>query len=98
MSVQLTLRRNVAVLSLTNPPVNGLSHGVRKGLVDGIEKAHGIPGVKACVLVGGGRTWPAGADITEVCVRVRACACVCVRVRACAYMCVCARVCVCKST
>ena len=65
MSVNFVRQGNVAVLRLANPPVNGLSQGLRAGIVNGIEKVHGEAGVEAVVLVGDGRTFPAGADIAE---------------------------------
>ena len=41
------------------------SHGVRDGLKTGIEKAVGDSQVKSVVIIGKGRTFPAGADIRE---------------------------------
>ena len=55
----------VAILSLNNPPVNALSHGVREGLKLGVEKAEADSGVVALVILCEGRTFIAGADITE---------------------------------
>lgn len=55
----------IAVLRIKNPPVNALSHAVREGLVEGIEKAEADEGVQAVVIVGEGRAFIAGADITE---------------------------------
>src|SRR5689334_9753210 len=55
----------VAVLTVQNPPVNALSHSVRIGLVEGLARAGADPGVKALVLMGGGRTYMAGADLKE---------------------------------
>lgn len=55
----------VAVLTVNNPPVNALSQGVRQGLQEGIDKAATDAGVKALVLICDGRTFIAGADITE---------------------------------
>ncbi len=56
---------DIAVLRIQNPPVNALSHAVREGLVAGIERAEADAGVKAVVIVGEGRAFIAGADITE---------------------------------
>jgi len=47
--VSFEILRDVAVLTLHNPPVNGLGKAVRSGLIAGLEKAHGAPGVKAVV-------------------------------------------------
>jgi 3-hydroxyacyl-CoA dehydrogenase len=64
-SVDLERRGRVAVLSVNNPPVNALSHHVRKGLHDGLTQAIGDASVQAIVIVCAGRTFIAGADITE---------------------------------
>jgi 3-hydroxyacyl-CoA dehydrogenase len=64
-SVDLSTRGRVAVLTVDNPPVNALSQHVRKGLHDGIKQATGAGAVQAIVIVCAGRTFIAGADITE---------------------------------
>ncbi|MET0988218.1 MAG: 3-hydroxyacyl-CoA dehydrogenase NAD-binding domain-containing protein [Steroidobacteraceae bacterium] len=61
----LTLDGEVAVLTLDSPPVNALSAAVREGLRLGIERAIADPAAKAIVLLCAGRTFIAGADITE---------------------------------
>jgi 3-hydroxyacyl-CoA dehydrogenase len=53
------------VLTVNNPPVNALSQHVRQGLRDGVKQAIGDSAVGAIVIVCGGRTFIAGADITE---------------------------------
>ena len=55
----------VAVLTLDNPPVNALSQGVRQGLKEGVAKALADDEVKAILIHCDGRTFIAGADITE---------------------------------
>ncbi|MBI3682735.1 MAG: enoyl-CoA hydratase/isomerase family protein [Acidobacteria bacterium] len=55
----------VAVLAIENPPVNALSPGVPEGILEGLKQALGDEEVKAVVLIGGGRTFIAGADIHE---------------------------------
>ena len=55
----------IAVLSINHPPVNALSQVVRQGLLDGLQQAKALPGVAALVLICEGRTFLAGADITE---------------------------------
>ncbi|MDE0761625.1 MAG: enoyl-CoA hydratase/isomerase family protein, partial [Planktomarina sp.] len=67
MSAQVTLSkvRSIAVIEVNNPPVNALGHAVRKGLWDSIEAAEADNTVKAIVVIGAGRTFPAGADIKE---------------------------------
>jgi len=64
-SVDLDRRGRVAVLTVNNPPVNALSQPVRQGLRDGIKQAIADAGVAAVVIVCGGRSFIAGADITE---------------------------------
>jgi 3-hydroxyacyl-CoA dehydrogenase len=64
-SVDLETRGRVAVLTVDNPPVNALSQHVRKGLHDGIRQATADGAVQAIVIACAGRTFIAGADITE---------------------------------
>jgi 3-hydroxyacyl-CoA dehydrogenase len=64
-SVDLTNRGRVAVLTVDNPPVNALSQHVRQGLHDGIKQAQADSAAQAIVIVCAGRTFIAGADITE---------------------------------
>ncbi|XP_069110960.1 peroxisomal bifunctional enzyme-like [Argopecten irradians] len=63
--VDYSVNGSVAVLLVNNPPVNALSYAVRKGLADGMQKATKDSKVKAVVIAGKGRTFPAGADIRE---------------------------------
>ena len=56
---------NVAVIRLDNPPVNGLSLGLRQGIVDGIKKAEQDSAIEAIVITGSDRAFSGGADITE---------------------------------
>ncbi|MDA0784850.1 MAG: 3-hydroxyacyl-CoA dehydrogenase NAD-binding domain-containing protein [Proteobacteria bacterium] len=55
----------IAVLTIDNPPVNALGLAVREGIVAQMERAAGDANVDAIVLIGAGRTFPAGADIRE---------------------------------
>jgi 3-hydroxyacyl-CoA dehydrogenase len=64
-SVDLDRRGRVAVLTVNNPPVNALSQHVRQGLRDGVKQAAADGDVAAIVIVCAGRTFIAGADITE---------------------------------
>src|SRR6201987_4499128 len=61
------LRRNgeIAVVTADNPPVNALKHEVRAGLAEALRQAHDDPAVKGVVIACAGRTFFAGADITE---------------------------------
>jgi 3-hydroxyacyl-CoA dehydrogenase len=56
---------DVAVVTIDNPPVNALSFAVRAGLVDMVSRARADSGVCAIVIVCAGRTFIAGADISE---------------------------------
>ena len=56
---------DVGVITLNSPPVNALSAGVRDGLSEGVAAALADPGAKAIVIICEGRTFIAGADITE---------------------------------
>src|SRR5499426_1379735 len=64
-SVEIERRGRAAVITVNNPPVNALSQHVRQGLRDGVTQAVGDAGVAAIVIVCAGRTFIAGADITE---------------------------------
>jgi 3-hydroxyacyl-CoA dehydrogenase len=64
-SVDLDRRGRIAVLTVNNPPVNALSQHVRQGLRDGLTQATGDANVAAIVIVCAGRTFIAGADISE---------------------------------
>jgi len=61
----LTLDGDVAVITLNSPPVNALSANVREGLFEGFKAAIADPAAKSIVLICEGRTFIAGADITE---------------------------------
>ena len=56
---------DVAVITLDNPPVNGLAHAVRKGVYEGITAAEADRAVKAVVIMGAGNSFSGGADIKE---------------------------------
>jgi 3-hydroxyacyl-CoA dehydrogenase len=64
-SVDLDRRGRVAVITVNNLPVNALSQHVRQGLRDGLKQAAADSAVSAIVIVCAGRTFIAGADITE---------------------------------
>ena len=55
----------VAILTVDNPPVNALSHAVRAGVVEHVTNAERSADIDAIVLICAGRTFFAGADITE---------------------------------
>lgn len=62
--VSMQVHGDIAVITINNPPVNALSHGVRAGLMEAIEQAENS-GAKAAVVHCEGRTFCAGADIRE---------------------------------
>ena len=61
----LSLEGDVAVITLNSPPVNALSAKVREGLFEGFKAAIANDAAKSIVLICEGRTFIAGADITE---------------------------------
>jgi 3-hydroxyacyl-CoA dehydrogenase len=62
--VSYQLQENIAVVTVNSPPVNALSQAVRKGILDGIKTAQADDS-EAIVIRCEGRTFIAGADITE---------------------------------
>jgi 3-hydroxyacyl-CoA dehydrogenase len=65
MSASYEVRGAVAVITLNNPPVNGLGFETRRAVADGIERAENDPAVKAVVITGAGKAFSGGADIKE---------------------------------
>ena len=63
--VRYERRGSIGVITVDNPPVNALSQGVRQGLLDALAKGVADTEARALVLIGGGRTFIAGADIRE---------------------------------
>ena len=63
--VRVSKDNDVAVITIDNPPVNALGPGVPEGVLAAIDEMNGDPAVKASVVIGGGRTFVAGADIKE---------------------------------
>ncbi len=61
----LSVEDGIAIITINNPPVNALGHAVREGIVQAMQKADADAAVKAVVLICEGRTFHAGADITE---------------------------------
>ena len=55
----------VAVVTLNNPPVNGLGHALRSGIVAALDQALADPQVTAIVLTGSARAFSGGADVRE---------------------------------
>ena len=65
MTADYKVHGDVAVITMNNPPVNGLGHATRVGLTDGLAKANGDASVKAIVIAGAGKAFSGGADIKE---------------------------------
>ncbi len=67
MSDVVEFRREgaIAVITVNHPPVNALNNAMRKGLVDALSRARDDADVKGVVIAAAGRTFIAGADITE---------------------------------
>jgi 3-hydroxyacyl-CoA dehydrogenase len=65
MTAEYKVHGDVAVITMNNPPVNGLGHATRVGLTDGLAKANADASVKAIVITGAGKAFSGGADIKE---------------------------------
>src|SRR5262249_19833152 len=63
--VTFSIHDGVGVIAINNPPVNALSSGVREGIKAAIHSREANTEVRAIVVIGGGRTFVAGADIHE---------------------------------
>ena len=63
--VNYSTQGNIAILEVDNPPVNPLSSGVRAGLLEYILKANADDSIEGIILTGAGRSFIAGADISE---------------------------------
>src|SRR5271169_2348769 len=63
--IQLTKENDIAVITINNPPVNALSPGVPEGNSESLDQIAQDASIQAVVLIGGGRTFIAGADIKE---------------------------------
>jgi len=64
-STKYEVHGSTAVITLDNPPVNGLGYDLRVGIVAGIDQASADPAVKAVVMIGNDRAFSGGADIRE---------------------------------
>ena len=65
MSADYAVHGDVAVITLNNPPVNGLGLATRQAFMQGLEKALADDAVKAVVVTGAGKAFSGGADIKE---------------------------------
>jgi 3-hydroxyacyl-CoA dehydrogenase len=65
MTAQYQVHGDVAIITLDNPPVNGLGLATRQGIADGMAKANADSAVKAIIITGAGKAFSGGADIKE---------------------------------
>ncbi len=65
MTARYSAGNGVAVLTLDNPPVNGLGFETRRALVAGLDQALADPAIVAIVIAGSGKSFSGGADIRE---------------------------------
>ena len=65
MTAEYKVQGDVAVITMNNPPMNGLGYATRVGITQALEQANADPAVKAIVLTGAGRAFSSGADIKE---------------------------------
>ena len=65
MSAEDKVHGDVAVITMNNPPVNGLGYSTRLGITDGLSKANADAAVKSIVITGAGKAFSGGADIKE---------------------------------
>ena len=65
MTAEYKVHGDVAVITMNNPPVNGLGHATRVGITQGLEQANADAAVKAIVITGAGKAFSGGADIKE---------------------------------
>ncbi|QCB46480.1 3-hydroxyacyl-CoA dehydrogenase NAD-binding domain-containing protein [Hydrogenophaga sp. PAMC20947] len=65
MTAEYQVHGDVAVITLNNPPVNGLGLSTRRGITDGLAKAEADAAVKSIVITGAGKAFSGGADIRE---------------------------------
>ncbi len=65
MTAEYKIIGDVAVITMTNPPVNGLGLSTRVGITDGLTKANADAAVKSIIITGAGKAFSGGADIKE---------------------------------
>src|SRR5713226_4157432 len=62
---QYAVRDGIAVITLNNPPVNGLGNALRAAIMQCLRTAEADPAVKAAILIGSAKAFSGGADIRE---------------------------------
>jgi 3-hydroxyacyl-CoA dehydrogenase len=64
-AAQYAVRDGIAVITLDNPPVNGLGNALRAAIMENLKKAEADSAVKAVILIGSAKFFSGGADIRE---------------------------------
>ena len=65
MTAHYKVHGSVAVITLDNPPVNGLGMATRRAVTDALQKANADAAVQSIVITGAGKAFSGGADIKE---------------------------------
>ena len=65
MTAEYKVIGDVAIITMSNPPVNGLGLSTRVGITDGLSKANNDAAVKSIIITGAGKAFSGGADIRE---------------------------------
>lgn len=65
MTAEYKVHGAVAVITLNNPPVNGLGLSTRRAVIEGLNQANADAAVQAIVITGAGKAFSGGADIKE---------------------------------
>ena len=65
MTAEYKVHGDVAVITLNNPPVNGLGFATRLAITDGLSKANADAAIKSIIIAGAGKAFSGGADIKE---------------------------------
>ncbi|KJE35592.1 3-hydroxyacyl-CoA dehydrogenase [Thalassospira sp. HJ] len=64
-TVTLTFENAIAFITINNPPINATSHSVRSGLVEALDQIDANGDIQAAILICEGKTFIAGADVSE---------------------------------
>jgi len=65
MTAHYKVQGDIALITLDNPPVNGLGHATRVGIAEGMARALADAAVQAIIITGAGKAFSGGADIRE---------------------------------
>ena len=64
MTAEYKVHASVAVITLNNPPVNGLGLSTRRAILEGLNQANADAAVQAIVITGAGKAFSGGAEPT----------------------------------